>query len=542
MNFSTWSVSSRIWLLSALLLAVLVVEGVFSYMNLGKINSSLREVTKIQLPAIHNMTLVDMMHDGIRAVVFRALFIAEHDGTNEEKSEIIKEMAEFSENIAGYLAKVNQLDLEPTTKALIAKSTPHVKAYQDISTSIVNLAAKGNVPAALAELPKFNEQFELLEKNLGELGEIIEKSALREQEEGGSAIFLSNALVACGLILGLLCSLLINSSLTRALRTIIQALRSRVQNVGEKASEVRDLSEKLTGASTVQAAAVQETAASITEISAMSQKTASNSESLRQAVEKGDEAVTRGQSSVKRVLESMESIRNNTENLVRQLHDNSVSITEIMKFIQEIGAKTKVINEIVFQTKLLSFNASVEAARAGEHGKGFAVVAEEVGKLAQMSGNAAMEISTLLNEGVGRAQSIVTQTQSQVDSITQHSSVAIAEGTDTANQCSQSLDDIDSQITIVLAMTSEIDTALKEQNRGVAEITRAVQSFDRGTRDIKMNSQSTMEVSSTLTDSFNELQSVVAHVESLAKVRPSHDGQSNSQFQRTDLHIVTKAS
>ncbi|MBC7465119.1 MAG: hypothetical protein H7256_03945 [Bdellovibrio sp.] len=50
--------------------------------------------------------------------------------------------------------------------------------------------------------------------------------------------------------------------------------------------------------------------------------------------------------------------------------------------MEEIGNKTKVINDIVFQTKLLSFNASVEAARAGEHGKGFAVVAEEVGKLA----------------------------------------------------------------------------------------------------------------------------------------------------------------
>jgi len=40
------------------------------------------------------------------------------------------------------------------------------------------------------------------------------------------------------------------------------------------------------------------------------------------------------------------------------------------------------MNDIVFQTKLLSFNASVEAARAGIHGKGFAVVADEVGNLA----------------------------------------------------------------------------------------------------------------------------------------------------------------
>lgn len=54
------------------------------------------------------------------------------------------------------------------------------------------------------------------------------------------------------------------------------------------------------------------------------------------------------------------------------------------------------INEIVFQTKLLSFNATVEAARAGENGKGFSVVAVEIGKLEQISGNAAKEISELL--------------------------------------------------------------------------------------------------------------------------------------------------
>ena len=64
--------------------------------------------------------------------------------------------------------------------------------------------------------------------------------------------------------------------------------------------------------------------------------------------------------------------------------------------IQEIEDKTKAIDEIVFQTKLLSFNASVEAERAGEHGRGFSVVAQEVGNLAQLSGKSAAEINEIL--------------------------------------------------------------------------------------------------------------------------------------------------
>jgi methyl-accepting chemotaxis protein len=78
---------------------------------------------------------------------------------------------------------------------------------------------------------------------------------------------------------------------------------------------------------------------------------------------------------------------------IQELKENLSRISEVFKIVQEIAEKTNVINDIVFQTKLLSFNASVEAARAGEHGKGFAVVSEEIGKLAASSGKASVEIN-----------------------------------------------------------------------------------------------------------------------------------------------------
>ncbi|MHA0111674.1 methyl-accepting chemotaxis protein, partial [Klebsiella pneumoniae] len=78
--------------------------------------------------------------------------------------------------------------------------------------------------------------------------------------------------------------------------------------------------------------------------------------------------------------------------------DANSQLQSISNIIGEISAKTNIINDIVFKTQLLSFNASIEAARAGQHGRGFAVVAEEVGNLAQMSGNAAKEIRALLED------------------------------------------------------------------------------------------------------------------------------------------------
>ena len=79
-----------------------------------------------------------------------------------------------------------------------------------------------------------------------------------------------------------------------------------------------------------------------------------------------------------------------------------VSMNEINEQTQAIADAITIIDQIAFQTNILSLNAAVEAATAGEAGKGFAVVAQEVRNLASRSAEAAKEIKTLVENATSK--------------------------------------------------------------------------------------------------------------------------------------------
>ncbi len=209
------------------------------------------------------------------------------------------------------------------------------------------------------------------------------------------------------------------------------------------------------------------------------------------------------------MISAMGEINQSNNSIMEQVESSNKQITEIVDVIKEIGAKTKVINDIVFQTKLLSFNASVEAARAGEMGKGFAVVAEEVGNLAAMSGNAAREISELLDSSISKVETIVHETKEKVGTQVISGKEKVKVGTEIANQCGTLLETIVSEVSSISKMAEEISVASNEQAQGVGEITKAITQLDTVTQQNSSSSEETASAAEELSAQAESLNTAV---------------------------------
>lgn len=154
---------------------------------------------------------------------------------------------------------------------------------------------------------------------------------------------------------------------------------SIADQVAAGSDQISSVSQTLSQGTTEQASAVEELSSTIANIAEISRK---NAEEAGNASAISHEAATGVEES-------------NT--YMTQMLD---AMSEITTTSKEIGKIVKAIDDIAFQTNILSLNAAVEAARAGASGKGFAVVADEVRNLAQRSAEAAKSTTTLVESTV----------------------------------------------------------------------------------------------------------------------------------------------
>ena len=193
------------------------------------------------------------------------------------------------------------------------------------------------------------------------------------------------------------------------------------------------------------------------------------------------------------------NIRNNTQNIAKMAsfsssvtksandgeklaNQTTVAMDEINTQVNLINDAISIIDQIAFQTNILSLNAAVEAATAGEAGKGFAVVAAEVRNLASRSAEAAKEIKTIVENATKKAN----------------------QGKEIANYMISGYKELNENISQTINLISDIEMSSKEQLMGIEQINDAVTQLDQQTQQNAAVASQTHDVA-VITDEIAKL-------------------------------------
>lgn len=282
-----------------------------------------------------------------------------------------------------------------------------------------------------------------------------------------------NILIAIGVILvAIEVVLLLVSSTIKPIRIIAEGLTTASNRISEASHEITEVSRALSTDSSNQAASVEETSSSLEEMAAMTKLNANNARQADQLMKETIEVVERANQVVGQLTQSM---------------------TEINSASQETYKIIKTIDEISFQTNLLSLNAAVEAARAGEAGAGFAVVASEVRTLAMRAAEAAKNTSDLIEGTVNKIQS----------------------GTEFVKMTNRAFSDVATSAKKVSDLVSEIAHASNEQAEGISQINISVSVIDKVTQQNSANADRTYSSSEELFSQAEKLKEYVDQLLSL---------------------------
>lgn len=534
--------------LNAKIMFVLVVfitaSCLISFIGIFKLhgfNDSLNNLTNVVSARLLIVKNMDALTNRLRGQ--ETLFILEEsrEGMNRVSDELDRVEGELIKSLADYrkLAMQDFYDEIDEMNLMLKEWNSSSKAMRELSLAGNNKEAYQIARGKNQEiLTKFDNNIQTIVKQNEEFMKLESERTNNEYLTSRNLIFTVSVVA---ILIGIGLAFVILRAVNNSINHVIANLNDNSNQVTSAAQQIAASSEELSQAATEQASSLEETASSIEEMNSMVQKNAENAQRTSDLATSSSNSAEKGKQVVREMIVAIDDISISNNTIMEQIDASNQQISDIVRVIAEIGEKTKVINDIVFQTKLLSFNASVEAARAGEHGKGFAVVAEEVGNLAQMSGNAAMEISSMLENSIQKVEGIVTQTKQKVGTLVSDGRTKVEVGSRIAKECGVVLEEIVNNVSSVTQMANEISTACQEQAQGVQEITKAMNQLDQVTQTNAATSEEAASAAEELSSQADSLRSVVGVLIKTIKGENSKEA-TTSDFQAPQAEVRKSTS
>ncbi|HHW28478.1 MAG TPA: HAMP domain-containing protein [Syntrophomonadaceae bacterium] len=267
-----------------------------------------------------------------------------------------------------------------------------------------------------------------------------------------------------------------NDGLNRLFRDI----NASAEQLAVGAKQLADSSMILSQGATEQASSIEELTAALEEISSQTELNAKNADNANKLTE---------------------AAKSNALEVKNQMNDMLQAMEDIKKSSAAISKIIKVIDDIAFQTNILSLNAAVEAARAGQHGKGFAVVAEEVRNLAARSAEAAKETTEMIEDSIKKSET----------------------GTKISEKTAEALNKIVKQVERVADLVNDIAKASNEQASAITQINQGIMQVSEVVQTNTATAEENAAASEELSRQAELLKQMVGGVKYKADVKSNND-------------------